>query len=1734
MSRPLANEAGEGLPMCRRAVLSLLVLIVASTARAGDGNRLTYLDDGANPYYVGRDFPRLTTPQWVGEEGVEAVVVLAVDDMTDNAPRYETFLRPILDRLKAIDGRAPVSIMTCRIDPKSPKLQAWLKEGVHIDVHTLTHPWPLLQKGDFPEAARVYHGCVDLLGQIPGNHPVAFRMPYCDSKNTVSPRFFKEIFNRPSPEGHFLTIDSSVFNITTPNDPSLPRGLVLDADGRERFRKYVPFPSFVNTIEDYPYPYVIGRLCWEFPCIVPSDWEAQNLHKPYNPRTVEDLKAALDAVVLKRGVFDLVFHPHGWIKGEQVVELIDHAVAKHGKKVKFLNFREAQERLDKNLLGGQPLRASDGEDNGVRLLDLDDDGFLDVAIGNESRRETRLWDPKAGRWKVGEFPTTLVTRDGAGHRRDAGSRFGASQANGPAGRRDVMLLVRNEETAGQWHFRSEDMGWRRAGESGLLRELAGAQGGRAVFTSQGGLDRGARFRDIDGDGLCELIVANEAENLIFAYAPGQDRWSRLEIGLPPGARVVDEAGRDAGLRFVDLDEDGRDDVIFANDRESGAFLFESLRAGWSRRVPATSPGEPGAIPPIVRGGTDNGAWVHSRHLWWQNEDTAKLPDLVDRRAFNDLLKEVEPRGKSPAASLASIRVRPGFKVELVASEPLVTDPIAFDWGADGKLWVVEMGDYPLGADGKGKPGGVVRILEDADGDGRYDKSTTFLDGLAYPTGVLAWRKGVLVAAAPDILYAEDRDGDGMADVRRVLFTGFHRGNPQHLINGFDFGLDGWIYGANGDSGGDVGAPGSGRKVGIRGRDFRFRPDDGRFEAESGQTQYGRHRDDWADWFGNSNPIWGWHYVLADQDLRRNPKVAFGDPRKVLDPDTRLYPVSRTVARFNDLNMANRVTSANSPTPYRDEMFGPGFERALFVSEPVHNLVHRVVVEPDGPTFRGRRAPDEADREFLASSDNWFRPTMLKTGPDGALWVADMYRAVIEHPEWIPDDWEKRLDLRAGHDQGRIYRVYPVDQSPRRIPRLDRLDTPGLVSALDSPNGWQRDTAQRLLLHAADPAAVVPLRRLAADSPRPKARVQALWTLDCLGASTAEVVSKALADAHPEVRRQAARIAEGLVKDHPEVGEALARLADDAEVRVRFQAALSLGAWDDPRAGRALARVVRRDGNDPWMRSAVLSSALPQAATILSALFAESRDEPPPAAVVEPLFASAASAPGSRSLAALLDEVVTPRDGAEPAPWQLAALAGLLDAAERSRTPLDRLAGEGPEGKAIRERLRARLADARRLAEDDRAAEERRLPAIRLLGREPSGRDADRGADRAALQAMLRPQAPAPVQQAAVAALARTRDDKVPEVLLADWRSHSPALRAAILDALLSRESWSSALLSAIEAGQPPAAEIDPAHRRTLLSHRDPAHRRRASALFAAATAARQEVINRYRATLATPGDAQAGAAVFRKSCTPCHRLRGEGTEVGPDLAALTDKSPDALLVAILDPNRAFEAKFAGFTVYTTDGRVLTGLIATETATSVTLRRQEGKEDVLLRADIEGMAGSGQSLMPEGLEKDLSPKAVTDLIAYLGSTGPARKEVAGNRPELVRPGANGTLVLRAEVAEIYGSTLVFEPQYRNLGYWSSPDDHAAWTFETDRPGRYHIWLNWACADGSHGNAYVVEVGPNRVEGTVAGTGSWDDYRTAKVGELSIPAGKHRLELRPSGSIRGALIDLKAIELRPRGD
>ena len=294
------------------------------------------------------------------------------------------------------------------------------------------------------------------------------------------------------------------------------------------------------------------------------------------------------------------------------------------------------------------------------------------------------------------------------------------------------------------------------------------------------------------------------------------------------------------------------------------------------------------------------------------------------------------------------------------------------------------------------------------------------------------------------------------------------------------------------------------------------------------------------------------------------------------------------------------------------------------------------------------------------------------------------------------------------------------------------------------------------------------------------------------------------------------------------------------------------------------------------------------------------------------------------------------------------------------------------------------------------------------------------------------------------------------------------------------------------------------------------------------------MIETYQAALTLSGNLEQGTAVFKKSCAACHKLGEVGHAVGPDLTALSDRSPAYMLAHVLDPNRAVEARYLSYTLITTDGRTFSGMLAGETSTSVTLLAQENKQHVVLRGEIEELAASGKSLMPEGVEKDISPQAMADLLAYLATLGPPRKQFAGNKPEVVEPFNDGSLRLFATQCEIYGRTIVFEDKYGNLGYWQSENDQAVWTMHVTQPGRYNVTLDYACDDGSAGNTFQIELGTQRLSGT------GDRHR--QLGQLPPPEGRrlrpdcrhappHLPQPRPHPR---RLIDLRDVKLAPAGN
>lgn len=1010
-----------------------------------------------------------------------------------------------------------------------------------------------------------------------------------------------------------------------------------------------------------------------------------------------------------------------------------------------------------------------------------------------------------------------------------------------------------------------------------------------------------------------------------------------------------------------------------------------------------------------------------------------------------------PPPKEPAASLAAMRVGGGLLIEQVATEPQIADPICLDWDSRGRLWVLEMSDYPLGVDGHWGAGGRVKILTDQDGDGKFEKATLFLDGLKFPTGLLCWPGGVWICAAPDILWVADADADDKPDKIEKRYSGWATNNFNARVNGLALGLDHWIHGSGGLLGGEITNNETGEKLVLRGRDFRFHPHSGKLEAAAGNTQQGRPRDDWDHWFGCDNTHLLWHYPMPDHYLRRNDQAAPPAARVEVPADAdpnQLFPTSRTLERFNQPELTNRTTSACGLGVYRDDWLGAAYYGNVFTCEPVHNLLRRHVLEANGVTFKSRRAPGEEQREFFSSRDNWSRFTQARTGPDGALWLVDMYRFVIEHPTWIPEARQKALDLRAGSDRGRIYRIRVPDKPLRTIRDLTKLSAEELTAALDSPNGTDRDRVHAMLLvrHQAPG-----LERLL-QSPLPQVRAQALCVLDGLGQLTEFQTTAALADSHPEVRVQAIRLSE-------KFGLSLANVLTDSSPAVRFQAACS------SRQPTELAQLGAQNANDPWIRTAVLSSA---------------KDLAP--AILRNLSGTDVSRPGMSDLLAAL---------AESAKSPEAVIPLLL----RNSPPPFGILAKLLQDQAPPEEFRAQL-----LLLAQTAAEKQGVPeALHLAARCGATDD------------WLLGLAGGILADAALEEISRRGKVESADKLAAQLSSSTPAVKAKIIRTLRSRKEWEAALLSAVKSGKLRAEEIPWTDRQELAAR----HSQAAALLGSAPTKAMRDRIKALGAAETLSGDASRGTSIFVTHCGTCHALAGLGQPVGPDLASYRGKPAADFVASIVNPNAVVEPAFVGYELATKDGRTRMGLVRDETANGLTLVQPGGLRDAIRRADLLEIKPLTKSLMPEGLDQVLQPQDVADLLAWLKKSAPpplgssSPEQAARSRAEFLASVPNGLAKVATSAGkENYASWMGPQPMHYcrlrqgenqltwhtaalpatlptnapvilrlavGMGFWSQPDG----AFQLKINGRealtFHLSLTdavWPSGDGKVTGRYAV--------------------------------------------------------------
>ena len=954
------------------------------------------------------------------------------------------------------------------------------------------------------------------------------------------------------------------------------------------------------------------------------------------------------------------------------------------------------------------------------------------------------------------------------------------------------------------------------------------------------------------------------------------------------------------------------------------------------------------------------------------------------------LPRIPPR--EPAAALAGFQVAAGFRIEQVAAEPLVHSPVAIDFDARGRCYVVEMIDYSEQAD---EHLGGVRLLEDGDGDGRMDKSSLFAKGLSWPTGVLAYDGGALVCAAPDILYLKDTDGDGVADVRRTVFTGFSRSNVQGLVNSLRWGLDSRVHGATSSSGApQVTRPDepSFKAVNLNGRDFSFDPRKLDLRPETGTLQHGMTFDDWGRKFvsGNSAPLE--MVFFEDRYAARNPAFAMPPSRASIAKDGgadavyRSSPVEpwrilRTKMRLANPKLgivegggrpAGYFTGASGITAYRGDALPAEMRECLVVGDVGSNLVHRERLTAAGPFLEARRI--DKDAEFVRSDDIWFRPAQFANAPDGSLYVIDVYREVIEHPRSLPPEIKTQLDLTSGADRGRIYRVVPESFAGRPRPDLESASTADLVKTLSHRNGWHRDTAARLIHERQDPAAVPLLESLSRDAAIPEGRMHALYALESLGRLSPDVLLAALGDAHARVREHAVRLADRRPAESRLLAR-LCRMTDDEDPRVRYQLAFSLGEFaSGADRNAALARLAVRDGAGTYPKAAIFSSLASGAGDVLTNLAGRADYAASPAG--EAVLESLAAVVGQQLIAADVQALEKGVAATAGSPAAARLVAGYL--AGRAKAPAARRAAV-PVPQPLTAARDALLAQSRTLARDAGAADARRTAAI---GRLALGPFADSADTFAALLDVGQPQA---VQLAVVKAIEATGAPEAGGWLLARWPQLGPKVRGPAATALFSRPEWVRAFLAAVESGGVSLAEFDPAQVRLLETYKDPAIRAGYEKLAARVKASpRKEVLESYRPALELAGDAARGRGHFSRVCAQCHKAEGMGHEIGPNLAAFKSRGPEAILTNLLDPNREVNPLYVNYVAQLEDGRTVTGMIADESAGSVTFRRAENATDTVPRAEIELLKSTGQSIMPEGLEKQLDQQAVADLLAYLNS------------------------------------------------------------------------------------------------------------------------------------------------------
>lgn len=976
---------------------------------------------------------------------------------------------------------------------------------------------------------------------------------------------------------------------------------------------------------------------------------------------------------------------------------------------------------------------------------------------------------------------------------------------------------------------------------------------------------------------------------------------------------------------------------------------------------------------------------------------------------------------SPEEAVNKMTVPPGFSVEIVACEPDLVNPVAMTFDERGRIWVTESFEYPRREPGPGRD--RIKILQDTDQDGRVDKVTIFAEGLNIPSGIAVGAGGVWVANSPDILFMQDTDGDDVADKQEVVVTGFGRDDTHELPNSLTWGPDGWLYGLNGVFNASTVQQGD-RTYNFTCALFRIHPVTRKFElfAEGTSNPWGVAFDDQGSAFVSACVIDHlWHLVESGYYHRQ------GGP----------YPPFTW--KMESIVKHKHQKAAYCGLHYFDSDAYPEEFRGKFYMGNIHgNCINSDAHEPSNETYQATARPD-----FLSANDAWFMPVVQKTGPDGCLYVLDWYDRYHCYQDANRDP--------AGIDRGkgRLYRIRYQDTPRAGKFDLSRERDEQLIERLHSPNVFFRDVAQRVLSERLRPGAEPGKRKvrlqtqqalmqLVADANAPrKARMHALWALIGSGPLEERFHAQLLNGKDPSLRAWGVRAAGNEpAATSKELRRQVLSLYQDPDPTVRLQAVVAAAKLTGPKEGlQNMLSTLEHSADNPVIPHVVWQNAHPR--------------------LIEHADVFLSRAPALAKQGGLVPEFLIrayerllsgPTDSKRSAAALLALLAAVPERSEATARCLDVTISRWQSGEFSAEDQHVLKDELRPLVEsslESRSKAELRFSAARILTiwGEPSGIKevrkvlADIGqAPQQRLQALAAlvtsndPELPnavtailsdtdperAELRRRTIDTLGGLQDIWVAKLLLAQYAELDSEIKPAVIEVLTGRAPWAKLLLESIADKKLPAEVINLNQVRKLQASSDAdlvkAVNEKWGVLRADRNVSRELVMARMRQLIrSSPGDAVQGRIVYRRVCGQCHKLHGEGQEVGPDITANGRNSFEQLLSNVFDPSLVIGASYRAHTVNTADGRVITGLLAVDEPERIVLKVQGGKLETIARADIDEMEASKLSLMPEDLERQLKPHELIDLFAYITldkpPENPEARQLPGVRSPLPRRASN---------------------------------------------------------------------------------------------------------------------------------